>query len=66
MKIIHALYPHYDPKIIGQNLKNEQKNIHVCTHEIIASNHHENENENGKTDHVAIRQNRPKLRHGHK
>ena len=24
------LHPHYHPKIIGQTLKNKQKNIYVC------------------------------------
>ena len=56
LKIIHFFHPRFDPKITGQTLRNEQKNMHVCIHEIITSNHHENENENEKPDHVAIRQ----------
>ena len=45
---IHVLHPHYDPKIIGQALKNKQKNMHVWIHKIITSNQHENEDENEK------------------
>ena len=35
LKIIHILHPRYPPKIIGQILKNKQKNKYVCIHEII-------------------------------
>ena len=35
LKIIHILYPHYHPKITQHTLKNKQKNMYVCIHEII-------------------------------
>ena len=35
LKIIHILYEHYHPKIIGHILKNKQKSRYVCNHEII-------------------------------
>ena len=35
LKIIHILHSHYHPKVIGQILKNKQKNKCVCIHEII-------------------------------
>ena len=35
LKIIHILHPRYHQKIIGHILKNKQKNMHICTHEII-------------------------------
>ena len=35
LKIIHILYPHYHPKITQHTLKNKQKNMYVCIHDII-------------------------------
>ena len=35
LKIIHILYPHYHPKIIGHILQNKQKSKCACIHEII-------------------------------
>ena len=34
LKIIDILHPYYHPKIIGDSLKNKQKNKSVCIHEI--------------------------------
>ena len=35
LKIIHILYPRYHPKIQQHILKNNQKNMYTCTHDII-------------------------------
>ena len=35
LKIIHIFHPRYHPKIIEHILKNKQKNMYVCIHEII-------------------------------
>ena len=35
LKIIHIPHPHYHPRIIGHTLKNKQKSMCVCIHEII-------------------------------
>ena len=35
LKFIHILHPHYHPKILEHILKNKQKNMYVCLHEII-------------------------------
>ena len=35
LKIIHILHPRYHPKIIGHILKNKQKDMNLCIHEII-------------------------------
>ena len=35
LKSIHILHPRYQPKKIGYILKNKQKNMYVCIHEII-------------------------------
>ena len=35
LKIIHIFHPHYYPKVIGHTLKNKQKNMFVCIHELI-------------------------------
>ena len=35
LKIIHILHQYYHPKVTGRILKNKQKNIGVCIHEII-------------------------------
>ena len=45
LKIIRVLHPRYHPKIIRHTLKNKQKNMYVCIHEIMR---HENEDENEK------------------
>ena len=45
LKIAHTLYPRYYPKIIGDILKNKQKNKSVYIHTI---NHNENEDEREK------------------
>ena len=35
LKIIQIFHPRYHPKIIGYNLKNKQRYMYVCIHEII-------------------------------
>ena len=35
LEIIHILYPHDHPKIIGDIPKNKQKNMYICIHKII-------------------------------
>ena len=34
LEIIYILYPYYHPKIIGHTLKNKQKNLYECIHDI--------------------------------
>ena len=46
---IHILHPRCHPKLIGQILKNKQKNKCACIHNI---NHNENEDENEKKDRI--------------
>ena len=35
LKIIHILYPHYHPKILGHTLKKKNKSVNGCIYEII-------------------------------
>ena len=34
LKIIHILHSHYHPKTVRHTLKNTQKNMYVCIHEL--------------------------------
>ena len=45
LKIIRFLHPSYHPKIVGDILKNIQKNKCVCFNEVINGNENEAENE---------------------
>ena len=65
LKIIHILHPSYHPKIIGHVLKNKQKNICVCIHEIIRLIIKKMKMQKKNTSH-RYQINRPRPRHGQK
>ena len=65
LKIIRVLHPRYHPKIIRHTLKNKQKNMYVCIHEImrviVMKMKMKMKNRSNRYD-----ENRPKYSQGHK
>ena len=65
LKNIHILHPHHHPKIIGNILKNKQKNMCTCIHEIKRSIIRKMKIKMKKRWH-SCDINRPRSRHGQK